>query len=50
MGDPEKNPSHLVIKKASERLGKDYRYQDKEHPVKELRNRKEDNVRISRTK
>ena len=50
MGDPEKNPSHLVIKKAIERLGKDYRYQDKEHPVKELRNRKEDNVRISRTK
>ena len=49
-GDPEKNPSHLVIKKAIDRLGKDYRYQDKEHPVKELRNREKDNVTISRTK
>ncbi len=49
-GDPEKNPSHLVIKKAIERLGKDYRYQDKEHPVKELRNREKDNITISRTK
>ena len=48
-GDPEKNPSHLVIKKAIDRLGKDYRYQDKEHPVKELRNREKDNVTISRT-
>jgi len=35
-GDPEKNASHLVIKKAIERLGQDYRYQDSEHPVKEL--------------
>ena len=49
-GDPEKNASHLVIKKAIERLGQDYRYQDSEHPVKELRNRKADNVSISRTK
>ncbi len=49
-GIPENNPSHLVIKKAIERLGQDYRYQDSEHPVKELRNRKNDNVKISRTK
>lgn len=49
-GDPEKNASHLVIQKAIERLGQDYRYQDSEHPVKELRNRKNDNVRIARTK
>lgn len=49
-GDPEKNPSHMVIKKAIKKLGKDYRYQDKEHPVKELRNREKDNVSISRTK
>lgn len=49
-GDPERNPSHLVIKKAIERLGKDYRYQDSEHPVKELRSREKDNVRIARTK
>ena len=49
-GDPEKNPSHIVIQKAIERLGRDYRYQDKEHPVKELRNRECDNTSISRTK
>lgn len=49
-GDPQKNPSHLVIQKAIERLGKDFRYQDSEHPIKELRSRKEDNVKISRTK
>ena len=49
-GDPEKNPSHLVIQKAIERLGNDYRYQDSEHPVKELRSRKTDNVHVARTK
>ncbi len=49
-GDPEKNPSHLVIEKAIEKLGRDFRYQDSEHPVKELRNRKDDNVKIARTK
>lgn len=49
-GNPEKNPSHLVIEKAIERLGKDFRYQDSEHPIKELRSRKEDNVHIARTK
>lgn len=49
-GDPERNPSHLVIKKAVERMGKDYRYQDSEHPVKELRNREKDNITIARTK
>ena len=49
-GDPEKNPSHLVIEKAIEKLGKDFRYQDSDHPVKELRNRHDDNVNIARTK
>ncbi len=49
-GDPERNASHLVITKAIDRLGEDFRYQDSEHPVKELRNRKTDNVKISRTK
>ncbi len=49
-GEPEKNASHLVIEKAIERLGKDYRYQDGEHPVKELRSRKDDNIKIARTK
>lgn len=49
-GAPERNPSHLVIEKAIEKLGKDFRYQDSEHPVKELRSRKDDNVNIARTK
>ena len=49
-GDPERNPSHLVIEKAIEKLGKDFRYQDSDHPVKELRSRNNDNVNIARTK
>ena len=49
-GNPEKNPSHLVIQKAIERLGKDFRYQDSEHPIKELRSREKDNVKVARTK
>ena len=49
-GTPEKNPSHLVIQKAIERLGKDFRYQDSEHPIKELRSRDKDNVKVARTK
>lgn len=48
--NPEKNPSSLVIQKAISKLGKDYRYQDSEHPVKELRSRTQDNVKIARTK
>lgn len=50
MGDPQRDPAHLVIQKAIDRMGKDYRYQDSEHPVKELRNRTCDNVKIARTK
>ena len=49
-GEPDRNPSHLVIEKAIEKLGQDFRYQDSDHPVKELRNRKDDNVKIARTK
>ena len=47
-----KNPndiaSHKVIEEHIDRFGEDYRVQDKEHPVKELRNRKEDNFNIGR--
>ncbi|HIU79901.1 MAG TPA: hypothetical protein IAC67_03190 [Candidatus Coproplasma excrementipullorum] len=50
MGDPQRDPAHLVIQKAIDRMGKDYRYQDSEHPVKELRDRTCDNVKIARTK
>lgn len=50
MGNEEKSPSHLVIEKTIKKLGKDYRYQDSEHPVKELRSRTTDNTTIARTK
>ena len=47
-----KNPndiaSHKVIEEHIDRFGEDYRVQDKEHQVKELRSRKEDNVNIGR--
>lgn len=42
-------PSHAVINKAIKELGKDYRYQDKEHPIEELSDRKKDNTTIART-
>jgi hypothetical protein len=38
------------INKAIEKLGQDYRYQDKQNPVKELQNRKKDNVTLGRSK
>ena len=50
MGNEEKSPSHLVIEKTIKKLGKDYRYQDSEHPVKELRSRTTDKTTIARTK
>jgi len=46
--DEKSVPSHLVINKAIEKLGSDYRFQEKQHPIKELQNRKKDNVTISR--
>jgi len=41
-------PSHAVINKAIQTFGQDYRYQDKANPVKELQNRKKDNVTLGR--
>ena len=41
-------PSHMVIDKTIELLGKDYRYEDSQNPVKELQDRKKDNTIISR--
>ena len=46
----EKMPSHIVIKDHITRFGEDYRVQDKDHPIKGLRDRKEDNVNLGRTK
>ena len=41
-------PSHEVIAKTIKEFGKDYRYQDSPHPVKELSNCKKDNTTIAR--
>lgn len=41
-------PSHDVINRSIEKFGKDYRYQDKAHPIKELNNRKKDNTTVGR--
>lgn len=50
LSDGTKTPSHLVIEKAIKTMGKDYRYQDGEHPVKSLRDRAKDNVNVARVK
>ena len=42
--------SHTVIAKHIEELGEDYRYQEKEHPVAALRDRKKDNTTLGREK
>ena len=42
--------SHDVIEKHIEEVGTDYRYQEKEHPVAALRDRKKDNTRLGREK
>lgn len=43
-------PSHVVIDKYIEEVGKDYRYEDKPHPVSELADRRKDNVNLARVK
>ena len=40
--------SHMVIEKAISLFGKDYRYEDKNHPIEELRDRKKDNTSVGR--
>ena len=46
--NPEKERGHTIIVDHIKEFGKDYRYQDKEHPVKCLRSRTEDNYCIGR--
>ena len=43
-------PSHMVIDKIINELGSDFRYQDSPNPIKDLNNRKKDNVKVGRTK
>lgn len=47
---PEEERGHTVILEHIEKYGKDYRVQDKEHPIKCLRDREKDNYTIARTK
>lgn len=44
----EEVPTHMVIKDYIEKKGGDYRYEEGENPIPELRNRKEDNVTVGR--
>ena len=46
--NPKDDASHKVTQEHIDMFGEDYRVQDKEHPVEELRSRKEDNVNIGR--
>ena len=39
-------PTHKLIQGYISECGKDYRYQDKEHPVEALRNREVDNTTV----
>lgn len=41
-------PSHLVIQEAIKTIKQDFRYQDEDHPVKVLQDRKKDNTEIAR--
>ena len=43
-GPEANNASHLVIEKSIEKFGKDYRYEEKAHPIKALQDRKDDNI------
>jgi rubrerythrin len=48
-GAPENVASHLIIKQSiKEFKGTDYRYQESTHPIKELDDRKKDNVTVGK--
>jgi hypothetical protein len=47
-GAPVDVASHQVIMKSIKEWGKDYRFQDKPHPIKELDDRKTDNTTVGR--
>ncbi len=48
--DSDQVASHQVIEQTIARFGHDYRFETAEHPVRELRDRKQDDVRIGRDK
>lgn len=41
-------PTHKIIDEYQKKNGMDYRYEEKESPVEDLRNRKEDNITLGR--
>ena len=47
-GDEKNVASHVVIEKAILKLGKDVRYQEGNHPIEELADRKKDNTKVGR--
>ena len=47
---PEKERGHTTIVDHIKKFGEDYRVEDKPHPVKELKDRKEDNFTLGREK
>jgi len=47
-GNCKKVASHNVIEKSIQKFKKDYRYEDKSHPIKELQDRKKDNIMAGR--
>lgn len=49
-GNVETVGTHLVIDKTISAYGQDWRLQNKEHPIKELSDRKRDNVDVGRVK
>jgi hypothetical protein len=38
----------MVIEKSVKKFGQDYRYEDKPHPIKELQDRKNDNICVGK--
>ena len=49
-GKPEAAGTHEVIERAIREWGEDKRWQDKEHPIKELSDRTKDNIDVGRVK
>lgn len=47
--DEATTPSHLVIEKTIEKCGEDFRFEENPHPIKDLSDRKCDNVKLART-
>ena len=49
-GNDKDVASHMIIEKYIKKFGKDYRFETAEHPLEDMRDRKQDNVVIGRIK